>query len=144
MFRKAGLKGSSLPSGEFTKHPNFGGTAFTKRFSAIAALLFCFFCFHPVPRLVQLAQGRPLVATRLGRSSHTVNNHRKMLHIVRAKAEEALAEGLRRGVRDPELGMLQDNLTKQLMKLHNLDYFSSSSSFSSFFIIISLFVAYCF
>ena len=67
-----------------------------------------------------------------------------MLHIVRAKAEEALAEGLRRGVRDPELGMLQDNLTKQLMKLHNLDYFSSSSSFSSFFIIISLFVAYCF
>ena len=41
-----------------------------------------------------------------------------------AKAEQALAEALGRGAVDSELAELQDNLTKQYMKLHSLDHYN--------------------
>ena len=85
-----------------------------------------------------------------------------MLHRVRDKAEQDLANGLKEGVQDPKLGMLQDNLTKQFIKLHSMDHFHTividgkdggedrwiqmnmgQIIIIVFFIIISLFVVYC-
>ena len=64
-------------------------------------------------------------------------NYRNMLHYQRLKAEDELHAALLRRARDPEPGDLQQNLTKQYNKLHSLDHFNE-------FIIIILFVVYCF
>ena len=71
-----------------------------------------------------------------------------MLNKIVIKCEAEYDEALKRGVRDPELGRLQQNLMKQYRKLWNMDHFRyhhhRHHHYHRFFILIILFVAYCF